>query len=350
MTADRALENLFAQASGRSHAVLCGRGTTALWLALRALGQRDGSGEVILPDLLCSTALDGVLLAGFTPVFADVQPGRFTLSPGSVTRLVTPRTRAILVAHLFGHVADVDMIRAAAPGVPIIEDAVQGIGGHYNGKPTGSLGDLSFISFDPYKMIGGRGGALLFDDDSLRDGIDADLRRLPDLPDLSPEALNTLLPPAAAAAYASQLRSTFAPDLLRRFDSSPANRDRILADWATLEARVESRNAKAAWLQNSLSGLPLELPDLRDGDAIWRYTVTAPTVALARRIMHGLQHAGLSGSDLYYPLSQLFGRTTNAAALTNRLVNLWVDESTGSDALSRIVDVIFAVPWTYAAV
>jgi hypothetical protein len=250
------LTEYLAEALGWSHCVLCGRGTTALWLALRAILRRDGPGEVIIPDIVCATALEGVLLAGFIPVFADVLPGRFTLSASSVSQLVTPRTRAVIVVHLFGHVAEMDLIRQAAPGIPIIEDAVQGIAGSFKDKPVGSLGDASFISFDQNKMIGGRGGALLWDDDSLVDGIEADVHRLPDRPEVRVDTLASLLPPAAAAAYAYQLRAS-APALLRGFDSSVANLDRILADWNTLGSRVEDRNTKAHWLQTRLSGLPL---------------------------------------------------------------------------------------------
>ncbi len=280
---------------GPSYVLLCGRGTTALWLALRAILRRDGPGDVIIPDLLCSTALEGVLLAGFRPVFAGVDPDRFTLSADSVAQLLTPRTRAVVVVHLFGHIADIDAIRQAAPGVPLIEDAVQGLGGTFQGTPVGSLGDLSFVSFDPYKMIGGRGGALLWKDDSLTPGIEADLSRLPDIPDLSLHALDSLLPPPAASAYAVQLRTFAAPVLLRAFDPSAANLEQIMSGWQTLASRVEERNAKARWLRTNLSDLPLALPEIREGDAIWRYTITAPSVIFARRLMRTMQLAGLSG-------------------------------------------------------
>ena len=103
--------------------------------------------------------------------------------------------------------------------------------------------------------------------------------------------------------------------------------------------RVVERNAKARWLHEQLSDLPLELPEMREGDAIWRYTITAPTIALTRRIMHGLQRAGLSGSGLYYPLGALFGKKHR---LTNCLVNLWVDATTTEDHLRRTVEVIRA--------
>ncbi len=336
-------------ALGWSECVLCGRGTTALWLALRAIWRRDGPGEVIVPDIVCGSVLDGVLLAGFAPVFGDVVPARYTLSAESVAALVTPRTRAVIVAHIFGHAADVAEIRAAAPGIPIIEDAVQGIGGHTNsGAALGSLGDLAFLSFDPAKMIGGRGGALFFDDNRLAEGIRADLVQLPQPLDLVFDLPDRLLPPNAAAAYESQLRQ-YAPTLLRPFDPSPANVAHILHDWHTLETRVTTRNAQAQRLHDRLAGLPLTLPDLRPGDAVWCTTLTLPTPALARRLIHDLHRAGLAASALYFPLSQMFGLLTGAAPLTHRLVNLWVEAPPGPGTVDRIADVVRAVPWPHSA-
>jgi len=332
------MEQRLIQELGRGVSLLCGRGTTALWLALRAIGRRDGPGEVIIPDLLCETALHGVLLAGFTPVFADVSPTRFTMAAEHVATLITARTRAIVAVHLFGHMAELDQIRAAAPGIPIIEDAVQGMGGTLQGKPAGAWGDISFISFDPNKMVRGRGGAVLVEDEALVDGMREDLKRLPYLPEQMP-GVNALLPPDAAAAYGVQLRA-FAPMLLRNFDDSRANEDRIRADWETLPERVKMRNQKARWLAAQLAGIPVERPDLREGDAIWRYTITVPRAILAQRMMRQMQAERLNVAGLYYPLSQLFGRTTHAAKLTNRLANLAVDEAADYDALRRMVEII----------
>jgi dTDP-4-amino-4,6-dideoxygalactose transaminase len=385
MTTDSSLQKRLMKTLGRSHCVLCGRGTTALWLGLRAIMRRDGPGEVILPDILCQTALDGVLLAGFMPVFAEVRPGRLTLAANHLAPLITPDTRAILVAHLFGHVADLDLIRQAAPGIPIIEDAVQGFGGSYRGKPVGSWGDLAFVSFDKNKMIGGRGGALLFDDDSLAEGIETDLCKLTNrgeiltdsLPDVNEfycrvpfgedqsmfDSVQTLLcklpNPArsnrvkvaplltnsAATAYASQLK-TVAPHLLCRFDSAAPNTERILADWDTLNERVARRNGNAHLLQARLANYPLLQPEIRVGDAIWRYTITFPTAARARWVMWSLQIAGINGSNLYYPLSGLFGRQAGAENLAHRLINLFVDERTDEGTLRRTADVIAAAPWS----
>jgi hypothetical protein len=183
---------------------------------------------------------------------------------------------------------------------------------------------------------------LFFDDGALLDGIMADAARLPERPYLPLDGVSALLPPDAAAAYADRLRATFAPVLLRCFDDSPANLDRIRAAWASLGARVDQRNAKARWLQAQLAGFPLTLPDLRAGDAIWRYTFAAPSVAAAHRLLRGLQAAGLRASDLYVPLSRLYSQHPDRA---HRLVNLFVDDSTDDNALRRTVEVIAAVPW-----
>jgi dTDP-4-amino-4,6-dideoxygalactose transaminase len=336
------LPKLIAKPLQRQHCVLTGRGTTALYLALRTIARKYGLGEVILPDMLCSAALEGVLLAGFTPIFGEVLPGRLTISPASVADLVGPRTRAVLVAHLFGHVVDVDAIRDAAPGIPIIEDAVQGLGGSFKGRPVGTLGDLSFTSFDSTKMVGGRTGALLFDDDRLCSLIQSELRELDSLPEPPLEALNRLLEPQAAAAYAGQLWAA-SPTLLRPFDPSPENIERIVADWSTLPDRVRERNTKAVLLREGLAGLPLTLPEINDGDAIWRYTLTSPTMAVNRWIMRSLQRANLPGSSLYYPLSRFFGQQTTTPA--NRTINLWVDGTTSEADIRHILEVITTGPF-----
>jgi dTDP-4-amino-4,6-dideoxygalactose transaminase len=345
MIGARVLKQQIQHRLGRTYGVWCGRGTTALWLALRAIWRRDGPGEVILPDLVCESVLHGVLLAGFIPVFADVLPARYTLSAESVARLRTPHTRAILVAHLFGQVADLDSIRQAAPGIPIIEDAVQGIGGTYRDQPVGAWGDLAFLSFDRHKMLGGRGGLLLFDDPALLVGIETDAARLDNglEVDLLPlDSLAQILSPAAAAAYAHQLRTVFAPALLRALDEAPANLERMRADWRSLNARVNIRNENARQLQALLADLPLTRPDLRPGDAIWCYTLAAPSAALARRVLRRLYETGSPGSDLYYPLSQLIGQPGGAGYLKHRLINLWADEHTPLNALPAMADTIRA--------
>src|SRR5579859_7258572 len=99
------LESSIADFMHRRYARIVGRGTTALYVALRALALRDGlgddPGEVIVPDLICSNVLDAVVLAGFTPRFADVLPDRFNADPDSIRRLIGPSTRAVVAGHIF---------------------------------------------------------------------------------------------------------------------------------------------------------------------------------------------------------------------------------------------------------
>lgn len=331
-----------------------GRGTTALWLALQGLlsGSDPSSKtppEVILPDLLCSVAADAVLLAGAVPRFATVSADRFTLSAEGVEGALTPNTRAILVAHLYGHGADVPALRTVAPSVPILEDAVQGIGGRVEDQPIGTLGDVSIISYHPTKMIDGRGGVLRVGVTGVRHRLHTVHESFAAAPVVdwarvraSLRALPTL-PASAAHGYLMHLQVTYRT-LLIPFDPAPQNVACVQTSLATLPERVCSRNAKARWLHEKLVALSdavpgLQLPTLRAGDAIWRYTFAAPSRLLARRLIHALGCERLLATALYPSLSQVFG----GAALTpfaDRLINVWVDETATDDYLCGVVQTI----------
>jgi dTDP-4-amino-4,6-dideoxygalactose transaminase len=287
-----------------------------------------GPGEIIVPDLICSTALDAVLLAGHIPVFADVTSDRWTLDSADARQKITPNTQAVLVAHLFGHLANVPRGAFADLGVPIVEDAVQGLGG-----AVGTIGDLTVIGFASSKMIGGRGGVVLTDYPALSDAINAISITEPviEIP-MASEQLRGYTPQLLAAA----------PDLIRPFDDSLENIALIETGWTKLAANVRSRNEKAAYLHAQLRDTPLLLPEIMLGDAIWRYTITAPAAAAANRIARRLQLAGLPGSRLYPSLSAIFAPDSSlrSATIAPRLVNLWVDSSADQAALARMVEVI----------
>src|SRR5260221_642399 len=105
-----ALEATLAAHMGRRYARLVGRGTTALYVALRALALCDGDGgEIILPDVICSTVLDAVLLAGFAPVFTDITPEHFTIDPVSIRQKITDAARGIITAHGFWHIPKIEI-------------------------------------------------------------------------------------------------------------------------------------------------------------------------------------------------------------------------------------------------
>jgi dTDP-4-amino-4,6-dideoxygalactose transaminase len=155
-----ALEQEIAKLCGVAHGVGLASGTDALILALRASGVKPGE-EVLLPPFTFVATGSAVSALGAKPVFADIRPDTYNLDPAECARRVTPRTRAIIVVHLYGLPADMDPILAFAKErkLPVIEDNAQAIGASYKGRPAGSLGDVACISFYPTKNLGAYGDA-----------------------------------------------------------------------------------------------------------------------------------------------------------------------------------------------
>jgi dTDP-4-amino-4,6-dideoxygalactose transaminase len=155
-----ALEREIAALCGVAHGIGVASGTDALILALRACGVNPGD-EVILPPFTFVATASAVSALGAKPVFADIRPDTYNIDPGEIEWRVTPRTRAIVVVHLYGLAADMDPILsfARAKSLPVIEDNAQAIGATYKARPTGSLGDIACISFYPTKNLGAYGDA-----------------------------------------------------------------------------------------------------------------------------------------------------------------------------------------------
>jgi dTDP-4-amino-4,6-dideoxygalactose transaminase len=164
--ASKAFEEALAKYSHVDHAIGCASGSDALLLSLMALDIGAGD-EVIVPSFTFFATASAVWRLGAKPVFADLIPETFNIDPADVARKVTKRTKAIIPVHLFGQCADMDGLCAAAPGVPIIEDAAQAIGAEYRGQKAGSMGLLGCLSFYPTKNLGGWGdGGLMTTNDA----------------------------------------------------------------------------------------------------------------------------------------------------------------------------------------
>ncbi len=322
----RALQSLIAERTGRRYVRLVGRGTTALYVALRTLAIVHGPGSVILPDLICSAVLDAVLLAGFRPCFADVDPERFHMRGDSVQAVRRADTKAVLMAHPFGLIAPRPDV-----GLLVIEDAVQGIGG-----AAGKNGALSVVGFHPSKLIPGVGGAVLTDDPDLARAMHA-------------VSLAENSPPYAGGRYAHYLPQLAArrPALIRPFEATPENCAAIRDGWDRLAHEVRARNARAERVRAALAERPdlgLHLPPIRASDAVWRYPITAPTRAVATTLQRRLQFAGLPGSRPYPALSAIFDpqpafRSPDLAA---RMMNIWVDSSVGEATFAALIGVLCA--------
>ena len=172
-----ALEQEIAQLCRVRHGIGVASGTDALILALRAVGVKAGD-EVILPPFTFVATGSAVSALGARPKFADIDPATFNISVAQIEKRITPRTRAIIVVHLYGLAADMDSIRevAAKHRLPIVEDNAQAIGATYKGRSTGSLGDIACFSFYPTKNLGAYGDAGMITTDSPE--LDARLRTL----------------------------------------------------------------------------------------------------------------------------------------------------------------------------
>ena len=162
-------EQKFASRVGRKHGIAVTNGTAAIDAAVEALGIGPGD-EVILPTFTIISCITQIVRSGATPVLVDSDPITWNMEVGQIEAKITPRTKAIMVVHIYGLPVDMDPVLDIAQryGLKIIEDAAEMIGQTYKGKPCGSFGDISTFSFYPNKHITtGEGGMIVTDDDVL---------------------------------------------------------------------------------------------------------------------------------------------------------------------------------------
>jgi len=162
-------ERGFAEYVGRRHAIALPSCTSAIHLALMALGVTSGD-EVIVPDITWIASAAPVTYVGALPVFADMEPDTWCISAQSVERLVGPKTAAVIAVDLYGNMPDYDRLESVCRrhGLRLIEDAAQAAGGSYKGHKAGSIGDISVFSFHGSKTLTcGEGGMLLTDDENI---------------------------------------------------------------------------------------------------------------------------------------------------------------------------------------
>lgn len=162
-------EKGFAKLAGTKHAVAVNTGTAALHSAVVACGVKQGD-EVILPSFTFVATAEAIVLAGGKPVFADIDPKTYCLSPSAAEKAVTKKTKAILPVDLYGFSADMKPMRevAASHGLALVEDAAQAHGATYDGKPAGGFSNAACWSLYASKnMTTGEGGVVTTDDDEI---------------------------------------------------------------------------------------------------------------------------------------------------------------------------------------
>ena len=162
-------ESSFAKYVGVKHGVATSSGTTALHLALSALNVGPGD-EVIVPDLTFAATINAVLYCGAKPVIVDVTRDYWCIDPEKVKEAISPRTKAIIPVHLYGHPCDMDAIMEVAErhGLYVVEDCAEAHGAEYKGIRVGSFGRIACFSFYGNKIITtGEGGMCLTNDEDL---------------------------------------------------------------------------------------------------------------------------------------------------------------------------------------
>ena len=166
-------EDKFSQYCGVPFGVACSNCTTALHMSLVALGIGPGD-EVIIPDFTLIVSANTVILAGAKPVLVDVDSKTWCIDAGLIEAKITPRTKAIMVVHMYGHPCDMEAIMEIARrhNLFVIEDCAQAHGAEVNGKKAGSFGDVSCFSFYGNKILTtGEGGMVLCRDEKLAERL-----------------------------------------------------------------------------------------------------------------------------------------------------------------------------------
>jgi perosamine synthetase len=282
-----AFEAAVAAYCGVRHAIATCNGTTALHLALVALGLEPGD-EVIVPTLTYIASANAVYYCGATPVFVDCDPDTFNLNPSAIEAKITPRTRAILPVHLYGHPVDMDPVLdlARRRGLWVVEDAAEALGARYKTQPLGGLGDCGTFSFFGNKIITtGEGGMVTTNDDALAarlrcyrgQGMDPARRYW-----FPVVGYNYRMTNIAAAIGLAQME---------RIDSHLAARQNIAAGYNRRLRGLEHKIVRpvvAPWAQH----------------AFWMYTIKLTDQVSRSRdeVMAALQAQGVETRPVFYPM------------------------------------------------
>ncbi|MEA2235602.1 MAG: hypothetical protein QOC81_326 [Thermoanaerobaculia bacterium] len=357
----RRLQQVIARQFGCRHVILTGHGTTAIYLALKAVEMQAGLGEVLVPAIGCASIAQMIEYAGFTPRFVDINLDDYTLDIGALERAVTPAARAIMPVHLFGHAADMNRVMEIARqnGLYVIEDAAQSLGGEYGGAKLGAIGDFGVLSFGGTKIVSaGGGGALLLNDDRHLAAIEREIAALPAFdtsPRISLKALShrnlyhgvvDLLRTENEAQLQGVFRTAMTAYRELYFHRFPENGVAELIEdaLAKLPDNLKARLERAEQYHAALAGLPVRQSDnWRSSGSVWRYTFLLPTADATFRVTSSLRRNGLNASNHYWSLADIFDgdkSAPNTAVFCPRVLNLWVDESASAESIRKSCRII----------
>lgn len=270
-------EKRFAAYLGVRHCVSVANGTQAMELALRALQKHEG--EVVTTANAGMYATCAILAAGLTPIFAEIDPLLLTPDPESVRRAITPRTRAVIVTHLYGQVADMERLEEICrlADVPLIEDCAEAHGAAFGGRKVGGFGRAGCFSFYPTKNLGayGDGGAITTNDDEFA-------TRLRSLRQYGWSTKYHADLPRGTNSRMDEMQAAVLNAKLARLDDMNGRRRRIILRYN------EVLSGKSAWLPFTVN----------DNFIVHHYVLRSQ---VRGRVMARLAEAGIS-SDIHFPV------------------------------------------------
>lgn len=332
-----------AKSCQRNYGLLLGSGTSALVLACKMVP--TDRKKIIIPAIACTNILYAVLIAECTPVFVDVCPESGLIDPESVLSALEQDSGigAVLVAHTFGHIADLQSIASYAKlkGVMVIEDAAQAYGGTYQDmRPLGALGDISLISFGHTKILDAGGGGVLMTDRI--ETYEACMAFALDLP-AAPSDLESRFSDYRSRYYSEwsarsidplalrrigMLHQYFVDTFLHRADDAMAMR--IIALLPTLSLQVSARLELATKYAIQLSDLKkVRICLAQPGSVPWRFVFRVPAKE-RDALVDTLRCASVDVSCWYPSLANFYVsgdvsvKLPNAETFAQEVVNLWV--------------------------
>jgi perosamine synthetase len=301
-------EDAFADYLRIGHATAVNNGTTALHLALHTLGIGAGD-EVIVPTLTYIASVNAIAFVGATPVFVDADPNTWSIDVGLIESKITPRTKAILVVHLYGAVCAMDELMALCKKrkLLLIEDVAEAFGSQYRGKYAGSFGNIATFSFYGNKTITtGEGGMVVSNDGE------------------------TIARAAHLKSQAvSPVREYWHDEIGFNFRMTNICAAIGLAQLERADDIIKAKRTLASWYREELDGTGLTIQPELPGTVhtYWMVSVLARDAALRDRIRAALSEEGVETRPLFFPAHTMPMFKTNevfpvAADLSGRGMNL----------------------------
>lgn len=284
-------EKAFAAYTGRKYAITLPSCTSGIHLAMAALGIGPGD-EVIVPEITWIASASPVLYQGATPVFADVDPITWCMTPESFEACITPRTKAVMVVDLYGNMPRwVALLEVAKKhGIAVIEDSAQSIGAKYRNQLAGSFGDFSVFSFHGTKTLStGEGGMLVTD---------------------NPELYDRCMILRDHGRDLKEKRLFWHTEVGYKYKMSSMQAALGLAQLERVEELIDHKRKTFAWYQEELdgvSGMTLNEPGQDVFSTYWMVNIMLdPSLGWTKeRFMHELNVHNIDSRPFFYPLSQL---------------------------------------------